>query len=366
MDPMSVTGVILAAGFGTRLRPSTEVCPKPLIPVAGVEPLFFAINKLQELGVTKVVVNAHYLADKISEAIQSWQALFPKMELRMSVENPKILGTGGAILKILKDHADLFEDSGLLLQNGDTLANFDLTELLKQPEGSTLAVSFKKDHLAKYKALWLEQRELNYMGIGPRAPASNATAAHFLGVHYLSPKAIQELSRLSLEVCECDLFNGIYRPLIDTGLSFKGIEFFKQDSATDFWFDMTNTEFLLEAQRYILDSMSANQIWPEVLRARYPRIREIEPGIWVLSRSQHLKSHRYYSPAVLVENETSSSIRELGPFSLGPHASLIHTKGQIVTKTEHGELEIRDSVVLLSSEQRAPLPGKIHGEVRVI
>ena len=90
MTVQNVTGVVLAAGFGTRLRPSTEICPKPLIPVAGVEPLFFALKKLKSLGVKNVIVNAHYLPNKIQDALRDWAPLFTGMNLRLSIENPII------------------------------------------------------------------------------------------------------------------------------------------------------------------------------------------------------------------------------------------------------------------------------------
>jgi NDP-sugar pyrophosphorylase family protein len=363
---MSVTGVILAAGFGTRLRPSTEFCPKPLIPVAGVEPLFFALNKLHRLGIKKAIVNAHYLPDKIAAALKEWAPLFPGMEMRISIEDPQILGTGGALLKMLADHPDLFKNSGLLLQNGDTLASFDLQKLdLANRTRSSMAISFNQEHLKKYKPLWVDEN-LNYSGIGSTPPTPLSKPAHFLGVHYLSPEDLRALQKLKLEVRECDLFNGIYKPLLKEGAQFKGVEFFESPASIDFWFDMTNIEFLLEAQRYVLDSMTRLQTWPLLLKARYPSIREIEPGIWVQSKTRSSAARKYSSPAILVESDHEDSLRELGEISLGPHASLIHSKGQIMTKRERGHLEIRNSVVLLSSEQESPLPDKIQGEVRVV
>ncbi len=358
----------MAAGFGTRLRPSTEVCPKPLIPVAGVEPLFFAIEKLRVLGIKNVVVNSHYLPEKIQAAINDWAPLFKGMEIRVSFESPKILGTGGGLLKIMQDHPDLFKTQGLLLQNGDTVASFDLQQLFQNPNQSTFALSLTKEHLKKYKPLWVDG-DSHYTGIGATPPTPDSRPAHFLGVHYLCNRDLKKLAAKNLAVIECDLFNGIYKPLGLDDVHFEGIEYFAENS-NDFWFDMTNTEFLLEAQRFILDSMKRMELWPKILRARYPGIRETEPGIWILSKNLAPQTssviRRYYSPAVLVESEASQSDRELGGFSLGPHASLIHTKGQLLSKADQQAIEIRDAVVLVSSEKQSTFPSKIEGEIRVV
>jgi NDP-sugar pyrophosphorylase family protein len=364
MSQVKVTGVVLAAGFGTRLRPSTDVCPKPLIPVAGVEPLFFALEKLKNLGVQDAIVNAHYLPEKIEEALKSWAPLFPKMKIHISIERPSILGTGGALLKILRDFPELFVKRGLLLLNGDTLASFDPARLFSDPDQSRFAVSFRADHLKKYKPLWVTP-DLRYSGIGAQPPTPDSRPAHFLGVHYLSPGDIKSLTSKKLPVIEIDLFNGIYKPLIQEGRAFTAVKYFGKESA-DFWFDMTNTEFLLEAQRYLLDSLKSAPQWAGVLRARYPGIREVEPGVWVLSKNKQPSSRRYYSPAVFIESDSSPHDREFGSFSLGPHASLIHSRGQLLAIKRESALEIRDAVVLVSSEKNSSLPEKIQGEVRVV
>ena len=57
--------VVLAAGFGTRLRPLTLVEPKPLLPMWGVPMLERILSLLESWGVEEIVVNAHWQAEKI-------------------------------------------------------------------------------------------------------------------------------------------------------------------------------------------------------------------------------------------------------------------------------------------------------------
>ena len=61
--------MILAAGYGKRLRPLTETTPKPLLPVSGKPMLQHHIERLSALGVTELVVNTSWLAEQIAEPI---------------------------------------------------------------------------------------------------------------------------------------------------------------------------------------------------------------------------------------------------------------------------------------------------------
>lgn len=81
--------VVLAAGFGNRLRPFTATVPKPLLPVWGEPMLSRIVRTLRAKGVEDITVNCHHLADKI----ESWCR---DNGCRTSREN-EILGTGGAL-----------------------------------------------------------------------------------------------------------------------------------------------------------------------------------------------------------------------------------------------------------------------------
>lgn len=85
--------VVLAAGFGTRLRPLTFVQPKPLLPIWGVSMLERILSRLELWGVEEIFVNAHWQAEKIREYV-----LKRKGAAKVTVaEEPEILGTGGVL-----------------------------------------------------------------------------------------------------------------------------------------------------------------------------------------------------------------------------------------------------------------------------
>ncbi len=362
---MNVVGVVLAAGFGTRLRPSTALVPKPLIPVGGIEPLYFALYKAYDLGIRRFVVNAHHLSDQVQNSLTSWTSHFPGAEFRVSVEVPEILGTGGGILKIIQDHPDWFKNAGLLLQNGDTLGEFDLAELIGDQRESTLAVSFFTGHLQKYNPLWIDENSL-WSGIGKKSPTAASRPAHFLGVHFLSAKAVALLSNSALHKVEVtDLFNGIYRPLTLESLDFRARPFVFDGVAgrKNFWFDMTSSDFLLEAQHYVLSTLVDKGLWTRILKHRYPKIHEISPGIWSTHQKKEIK---FLAPAIWVEGQHQKTSLSCPPCVVGPHASFICERGRMEQKSDAIERKISNSVVFVSQDKNLELSHDLSGQLCVV
>jgi len=91
------TAMVLAAGFGVRMRPITDRIPKPLVSVGGKPLLDHVLDKLAEAGVNTAVVNVHHLADQIIGHV----ATRARPEVTISDEREKILGTGGAVVNAL-------------------------------------------------------------------------------------------------------------------------------------------------------------------------------------------------------------------------------------------------------------------------
>ncbi len=84
--------MVLAAGFGTRLRPLTEVFPKPLVPLGDRSVLAHIVDRLAAAGAPRVVVNRHHLRQRFDDAAMSRLAL----PLSLSAEDD-ILGTAGGV-----------------------------------------------------------------------------------------------------------------------------------------------------------------------------------------------------------------------------------------------------------------------------
>lgn len=113
MSAKPTTAMILAAGFGVRMRPLTDTMPKPLVPVAGKALLDHVLDRLAEAGVTKAVVNVHYLPDQIIAHVADRAQ--PKVTI--SDERDVVLGTGGGVVKALP----LLGDAPFFHLNADTM-----------------------------------------------------------------------------------------------------------------------------------------------------------------------------------------------------------------------------------------------------
>lgn len=104
--------MILAAGFGKRMRPLTDHCPKPLLPIAGKPLIVHHLERLCDAGIHDVVINVSYRAEQIMDALGDGSAY--GVRILWSHETVP-LETGGGIQQALP----LLGEEPFLLINGD-------------------------------------------------------------------------------------------------------------------------------------------------------------------------------------------------------------------------------------------------------
>jgi MurNAc alpha-1-phosphate uridylyltransferase len=88
--------MVLAAGYGTRLKPLTDRMPKPLLPVAGKPMIEYALDHLKAYGIQEVVINVSHLKEQLTAYLSS----FPGLTIKIS-EETEPLETGGGLKKAL-------------------------------------------------------------------------------------------------------------------------------------------------------------------------------------------------------------------------------------------------------------------------
>ncbi|HLB02569.1 MAG TPA: nucleotidyltransferase family protein, partial [Nitrospiria bacterium] len=116
--------MILAAGLGTRLRPLTNNLPKPLLPLADRPLIHYNLLLLKKYGITEVIINLHYHADKMKKVLGDGSDLGVRISYS---EEPEILGTGGGVKKASR----FFANRSFLLMNGDILVDVNLDKVVE-------------------------------------------------------------------------------------------------------------------------------------------------------------------------------------------------------------------------------------------
>ncbi len=123
--------LVLAAGKGERLRPLTDVTPKPMLEVGGGPLIHYPLAMLKRAGITEIAINLHHLGSLIQRGLGDGSAL--GMRITYAPE-PVLLGTGGP-LNVLRD----FLGAGtFVIANSDTILDLDLRAML----------AFHRDHAA--------------------------------------------------------------------------------------------------------------------------------------------------------------------------------------------------------------------------
>ncbi|MCF5838185.1 N-acetylmuramate alpha-1-phosphate uridylyltransferase MurU [Aeromonas veronii] len=124
--------MILAAGRGERMRPLTDLLPKPLLAVGDKPLIVHHIEKLKAAGVTELVINHAWLGHKLVESLGDGSAL--GVTIHWSAEE-SALETAGGIVQALP----LLGAEPFLVINGDTWLDLDYHTLVSQPLGDDLA-----------------------------------------------------------------------------------------------------------------------------------------------------------------------------------------------------------------------------------
>jgi MurNAc alpha-1-phosphate uridylyltransferase len=115
------TAMILAAGRSERMRPLTDIVPKPLIPVAGRSMLERSMDRLTAHGVSNIVVNVHHLGEQIANRLEGRARIVPE---------ERLLGTGGSV----KNALPMLGRGPFFVLNGDGLWREGPTPMLHHME----------------------------------------------------------------------------------------------------------------------------------------------------------------------------------------------------------------------------------------
>jgi len=249
--------ILLAAGFGTRMRPLSYDTPKPMMPLWGKPLIGHAIDLVKSWGVREILVNTHHAPESLLHYCR--ERSNADCRIQISFE-PTILGTGGALKR-----ADWFiGDSPFWMMNTDIAADLDPSPLLR---------AFRREKAVA--ALWMNG------SVGPRtvamdgsrildfaSPTPGADNTYtFCGLQLLSPRILDYLPKEDF----CSVVDG-YRNAMKRRQRVLGIAL--QDT---FWADLGSPERYLAAHRDVLAARRRRAagkrlLPPKQLRAMMARI----------------------------------------------------------------------------------------------
>lgn len=166
--------MILAAGRGERLRPHTDITPKPLIQVGKHRLIEYHLLNLAKAGIKDVVINISWLADQIRETLGDGSNY--SLDIIYSDEGEEALETAGGIINAMPH----LGDKPFIVINGDIWCDYDLSTLtnrtpeheahlvlVKNPEHNTEGDFALENGLIRNSG----EHKLTYSGIGLYTPA---------------------------------------------------------------------------------------------------------------------------------------------------------------------------------------------------
>ena len=210
--------LLLAAGFGSRLGDLTKQTPKPLIRVGENSILVFCLEQLARSGVTEVIINTHYLADRIEVFLEKYDT---PLDIITSYEEVP-LGTAGT----LKKHIDKLSDDDFIVMHADnyftdSLSNFVSAHNSREVGNFGTLGTFDTQNPERCGVLLLNPdktiREFHEKVINPPSKIANAA------IYLLTPEVREPLLKLSQN--ENDISKHLI-PKIMSGLftfSFEGL-----------------------------------------------------------------------------------------------------------------------------------------------
>lgn len=234
--------MVLAAGYGTRLRPLSDLVPKPMIPLGNRPLVFWILDGLVRAGATGIVVNLHHRPDMFRGPLR--EAYGDSVELQLSVED-EILGTGGGLARV----RERFEsEETFVMLNGDTIQFPDFERLVAwRKETEAVAAVALRHPPAGDRFTTVRFHDGLVTGFG----RGEGEALMFAGVHAISPRIFDLLPASG----EFDIVSDGYVRFLESG-----VERIAGVVDDQFWFDVGTPERYLAAA----DAVRARQVAGEL------------------------------------------------------------------------------------------------------
>lgn len=279
--------IVLAGGEGTRLRPLTAVCPKPMIRILDRPVLEYILALLHKSGIDDVCLTLKYLPDVVTAHFGDGSAFGVRLQSRLESVP---LGTAGSVRSCL----DFIEDEDVLVISGDCVCDFDLRS----------CVDFHRERGADATIVLFNHQEPTEYGLvvtgsggrierfAEKPPWENVVTGDVsTGIYILSPRAVHSIP----DTMTYDFGRDLFPLMLRENRRLFAVR------AEGYWCDIGSPESFLECCRDVLAGKVRLQL-------KSPRV---QGGVW---SSSFLPPGTVSAPPLYVgENVVIESDARLGP-----------------------------------------------------
>jgi len=291
--------IIIAGGFGTRLRPLTYNTPKAMVPVANIPFILHQIELIASYGIKDIILNLHYLSMSVKSILEKERR--PGIRLYYSIEEIP-LGTAGAV----KNAQEYFDEDPLLIFNGDILTDLNLKELLsfhKAKKAQATLTLTKVEDPTTYGLVITDKKKVVKEFI--EKPSWERVTANTInaGIYVIEPRVFREVPFGIEYSFERELFP----KLLKEGQPVYGFE------SDAYWIDIGSPQKYMQAHRAILQGEVTVKL----------RGKEQRKRVWMGAGSKTTKSTKIFSPAIVGKGCDLKADSKLNGFTvLGDHVSV--------------------------------------------
>lgn len=182
--------MVLAAGFGKRLRPLTELVPKPLLPICNRPAIEYTLRFLRRNGVRQAVINLHHKGQAVMDRLGDGGRF--GVEINYSCEEV-LLGTAGGI----KAAERYFLDAPFFVINSDILVSLDLEAVRRfhRDRGAAATLVLREEEASAYGVIKVdaEGKVVQFLRTAARYGGSPVVEAMFSGIQLLEHSLLKRI-----------------------------------------------------------------------------------------------------------------------------------------------------------------------------
>jgi NDP-sugar pyrophosphorylase family protein len=267
--------MIMAAGKGTRLRPITDLVPKPMAPIANRPALDHIIRLLRRHGLTDIVMNLHHLPDTITGYFGDGSTMGVHLQYSFEAE---LLGTAGGV----KNNEAFLNDGTFLVMSGDALTDIDLTGLIAahKRNGSIATLAVKEVEDPSLYGVIVADDDGRVVGFQEKPTLEQARSRLCnCGIYVFEPDIFTHILSRQFD----DFGSRVFPDLLRAGVPFHA------EQVTGFWSDVGNLDEFIRGNVCALTGHVQVEMPGE----------EVRPGVWVEGDPEIHGSARVEPPVII-------------------------------------------------------------------